>query len=273
MADHDYLPVGVTWRPEVGGYAYFSPSAGWVKVDNEHLNRYRVDFRWVLQNVARQIRVLRTIEPRCLVDDHLWELGPAWIGHRRHMTPVWLGRRLGHPAILRAATSALRERANGRTGLLLITGIGLPSYVTMPGKPVVASIRSCLAAGAGFSLDAGILASLLGGNVPARGQEPLEIIGDGRTVWFYGEKYEFPRGDTQRRVIVHLYEKYLEGVYAVPAAEIIADLNLGEKIRIDKLFKGSRAWNSLLTMRSGLCSFCWPDKDVDVGGEKGVAAG
>jgi hypothetical protein len=86
-----------------------------------------------LQNVARQIRVLRTIEPRCLVDDHLWEVGPAWIGPRSHMIPVWLGRRLGHPTILRAATSALRERANGRTGLLLITGRGLRCHVSPAG--------------------------------------------------------------------------------------------------------------------------------------------
>jgi hypothetical protein len=177
------------------------------------------------------------------------------------MTPVWLGRRLSHPGILGSAASALRQRTNGRTGLLLITGTGLPSCVTMPGNPVVASIRNCLAAGAGFRLDAGILASLVGGNLPARGQQPLEIIGDGRTVWFYGEKYEFPRGDKQRRVIGYLHEQYVAGVYEVPQAQIVADLELADNIRIDKLFKGSPAWNRLLTMRTGMCAFCWPDED------------
>jgi hypothetical protein len=260
-ADHDDAPVTLSWRDDVGGYAFFSPSAGWVAVENERLVRYRADFTWVLRNVARQIRVLRTVEPRCVVDGHLWEVGPAWIGHRRHMTPVWLGRRLGYPGILSAAASALRHRTNGRTGLLLITGTGLPSCVTMPGNPVVASIRNCLAAGAGFRLDAGILASLVGGNLPARGQQPLEIIGDGRTVWFYGEKYEFPRGDKQRRVIGYLHEQYVAGVYEVPQAQIVADLELADNIRIDKLFKGSPAWNRLLTMRTGMCAFCWPDED------------
>ena len=270
-ADHDDAPVTLSWRDEVGGYAYFSPLVGWVKVENEHLTQYRVDFEWVLKTIARQLRVLRTTDPKCLVNDHLWEVGPAWIGHRRHMTTVWLGRRLGHPANLSAAISALRERANGRTGLLLISGDGLLSYVTMPGPSVVASFRSCLAASAGFSLDAGILGSRLGCSAPARGQEPLEIIGDGRTVWFYGEMFEFPRGDTQRRVIVYLRGKYLEGVYEVPAAQIIADLDLAEKTRIDKLFKDSPAWNRLLTMRSGMCRFCWPDVEAGGRGSEVVA--
>lgn len=272
MADHEDAPVLLTWRDEVDGHAYFSPFAGWVKVENERLARYRVDFPWVLTNVARQLCVLRTIDPRCLIRDHLWEVGPAWIGHRRMMTTVFVGRRLHQSDILDAAIPALRERANGRTGLLLITGNGLPGYVTLPGKPIVASISSCLA-GASFSLDAGILASRLGGNVPARAEEPLEIIGGGRMVWFYGEKYEFPRGDKQRCAINYLYGQYQQGVYNVPTAQMIEDVKeLTATTRIDKLFKDSPAWNRLLTQRNGMVSFCWPDEEVDGGGEEAAAA-
>jgi hypothetical protein len=48
IADHDDVPVRVTWRPEFGGYACFSPSAGWVKVESERLRLYRIDFAWLL---------------------------------------------------------------------------------------------------------------------------------------------------------------------------------------------------------------------------------
>ena len=32
---------------------------------------------------------------------------------------------------------------------------------------------------------------------------------------------------------------------------------------IDKLFNGSPAWNRLLTLRTGMCSFCWPAAAAD----------
>ena len=131
LADHDDEPVSLTWRDDLNGYAYFSPSVGWVKVEHERLKQYRVDFPWLLAILARQLRVPHTIEPRCLVDDHLWEMGPAWIGHRKHTRPVYLGRRLHHPEVLEAACQALRQRANGRAGLLLITGTAPPSYATI----------------------------------------------------------------------------------------------------------------------------------------------
>jgi hypothetical protein len=258
MADHDDLPVHVTWRPDFGGYAYLSPSAGWVKVENEWLTRYRVDFAWLLANLSRQLRIPRTIEPRCLLKDVLWELGPAWIGHRKHMTPVFLGRRLRQRDVLQAACDALRQGANGRTGLLVTTGATPPAFVMIPGQPVVISLRDCLVIGAGLTVDADNLASRLGGSVPERTQQPLQIIGEARVVWFYGEKFEFPRGEKQRRVIAYLHEQYLQGIYEASAASIIADLDLADGTRIDKLFNGSSAWNRLLTLRSGICSFCWP---------------
>lgn len=263
MADHDDLPVHVTWRPEVGGYAYFSPSAGWVKVENERLIRYRVDFDWLLASLSRQLWIPRTIEPRCLLQDVLWELGSAWIGHRTRMTPVFLGRRLRHCSVLEAACDALRQRLNGRTGLLLTAGAAPPAFVTLPGQPVVVPLRNCLVIGAGLSVDAGNLASRLGGSAPKCTQQPLQLLGEGRVVWFYGEKFEFPRGDKQRRVIVYLYEQCLQGIYEVSWAEIVAELDLPTSTRADKLFKDSPAWNRLLTLRTGMCSFCWPAAAAD----------
>lgn len=269
MADHDDLPVGVTWRAEFGGYAYFSPSAGWVKVENERLVRYRVEFRWLLATLARQLQIPQAFEPTCLVENVLWELGPTWIGHRKHMATVFLGRRLRHRDVIEAACHALRGRVRGRAGLLLTTGAAPSAFVTIPGQPVVVPLRTCLVIGAGLTVDTGNLASRLGGSPPARGQEPIEIVGDGRVVWFYGEKFEFPRGEKQRLVIVYLYEQYLAGAYEVPAAEILSELDLDT--RIDKLFKDSPAWNRLLTQRSGMVGFCWPDGERVASSEAAVA--
>jgi hypothetical protein len=179
------------------------------------------------------------------------------------MTPVFFGRRLRQRDVLQAACDALRQRANGRTGLLVTTGAAPPAFVTIPGQPVVVPLRNCLVIGAGLTVDAGNLASRLGGSMPKRAQQPLQIIGEGRVVWFYGEKFEFPRGEKQRRVVAYLHEQYLQGIYEVSVASIIADLDLAEGTRIDKLFNGSPAWNRLLTLHSGMCSFCWPAAVAD----------
>jgi hypothetical protein len=223
------------------------------------VRRYRVDFPWLLATFARQLRIPRTIEPKCLVKDGLWELGPAWIGHRKHMTLVFLGRRFHHRDVLEPACHALRERANGRTALLLITGVAPPPFAMIPGQPVVVPLRRCLVIGAGLTVDADNLANHLGGNLPARRQRPLQITGEGRVVWFYGEKFEFPRGDQQRRIINYLHDQYLQGICEVSPAQIIADLELPEKTRIDKQFRRSRAWDRLLTLRAGMLTFRWPE--------------
>src|SRR5512147_486128 len=57
LADHDDEPVSVTWRDDLNGYAYFSSSSGWVKVEHERLRRYRVDFDWFRRCVAAGVNI------------------------------------------------------------------------------------------------------------------------------------------------------------------------------------------------------------------------
>jgi hypothetical protein len=45
----------------------------------------------------------------------------------------------------------------------------------------------------------------------------------------------------------------------VAPAQVIADLQLPEKTRIDKQFRRSRAWGRLLTLRGSMLTFCWPE--------------
>lgn len=64
-------------------------------------------------------------------------------------------------------------------------------------------------------------------------------------------------------MVAYLHEQYLQGIYEVSVASIIADLDLAEGTRIDKLFNGSPAWNRLLTLRTGMCTFSWPAVAAD----------
>lgn len=88
---------------------------------------------------------------------------------------------------------------------------------------------------------------------------PILILGVGREVRFYGEVFRFPKGVEQRQIIVFLHERYQQGELWVSNEAILAELNLGGT-RVRDKFKKSPAWGRLLTERSGLIGFCWPDQ-------------
>ena len=52
-----------------------------------------------------------------------------------------------------------------------------------------------------------------------------------------------------------MYTKFLEGVFSVSTAEIVAELDLGENTRIRDLFRKNPAWEILLSERGGACKF------------------
>ena len=84
----------------------------------------------------------------------------------------------------------------------------------------------------------------------------LEVFADGREVRLHGVKYEFPRGDMQRRVIMLLYTAYVDGEIKLPTARIVSELDFDPKTRMRDLFKGNRAWGRLLNEQGGICGFC-----------------
>ena len=54
--------------------------------------QYRVDFEWLISAIAGAAGVAARQRRACLVDDQLWDLGDARLGHK--MRPVLFARRL-----------------------------------------------------------------------------------------------------------------------------------------------------------------------------------
>ena len=84
----------------------------------------------------------------------------------------------------------------------------------------------------------------------------LQVFGDGREVHLQGEVFSFPRGDTQRRVIMLLYDAYLKGETKVLSSRIVTELDLGPSTRLRDVFKRHPAWGRLLSEAAGMCGFC-----------------
>lgn len=253
MADHDDLPVVVTWCPEVGGYAYFSSSAGWVKVDNEGLTRYRVDFDWFLRFIAAAVKVTGVWRWQCLVPEILWDLGDAWIGKRK--ATVLLGRRLSTSGTFDEICDALTRRVGRPPGVLLTTTRRLARHVRLPGQHRILALGDCLRGdGTGFHLDLDVIGGVFAGLLPQRTPQPIEASADFRIVSAKGETFAF-RGDKQRQVIEYLHERWLDGVERVSIAEMMDDLGFPIETRLRDLFKKHPAWKKLLKEEGGSAWF------------------
>jgi len=253
MADYDDLPVHVTWRAEVGGYAYFSPSAGWVKVDNERLTRYRVDLDWFLGFIAAALKVTGPQRWQCLVPDILWDLGDAWIGKRK--ATLLLGRRLSTSRTLDGVCDALARRAGRPPGVLLATTRRLARHVRIPGQHQIIALADCLRGDeTGLSLDLDVIGGVFGGLRPQRTAQLIEANADFRIVRAKGETFMF-RGDKQRQVIEYMHERWLDGVEQVSTAEMMDDLGFPIGTRLRDLFKKHSAWEKLVKEEGGSARF------------------
>ena len=114
LADHDDVPVTLSWSAEARGYGYFSPTAGWVTVPDDRLTRYRADMPTVISAVMSTADLSRRAEARPLVPGLLWEVGELRLGRRTHRVPIWFGRRLHDPTVWRQIKDVARNSAAPR---------------------------------------------------------------------------------------------------------------------------------------------------------------
>lgn len=257
LADHDDVPVSLVRSADGSGFGYFSPTAGWVKVVDSSLVRYRVRPEHLAALFGAQLGVAGRTQVLPLVPDHLWEIGAARIGRRAHRTPVLFGRRISDPAVWHRMKDALRARPSPHLRILLTSTPAERLPEDVPSSVRVIWLPHVLVAGAGLVVDPEILAARLDGAQPRVVPDgPIEIIGGGKEVRLYGKSFLFKKGVTQRRIVTFLYERYLNGELQVSTDEIVAELELRDGARIRDLFKKSPAWNQLLTERNGMCGFC-----------------
>ena len=71
QADHDDAIVSLTWSSELGGYAYFSPAVGLVRIDDDRLRRFKLDILWFLQWIASHLGFGAGARQVCLIPDRL----------------------------------------------------------------------------------------------------------------------------------------------------------------------------------------------------------
>ncbi len=264
-ADHEDVPTAATWCPDRGAFGTFTAGAGWVPLPDMQLARYVLQIEQVLGCVIEAQRRAPGADIACIVPDFLWDLGDVRLPGRAHHVQLWFARRMAHPGVWQQIKGAVRARPPARQRIILTsTRLDHLPESAIP-RHAILSLHDVLAGQGDVRIGPEVLAAYLDGVPTGAAGGELLVIGDGREVHLRGEIYRFPKGDTQRRVIMHLYAAYLEGEVQVPTARIIAALDMDLSTRLRDTFKHHPAWGKLLNEKAGLCGFCLEPTDQAAG--------
>src|SRR5262249_45169044 len=92
-------------------------------------------------------------------------------------------------------------------------------------------------------------------------QAALVVSAGGTHARLLGRTFRFKRGTKQQKIIQYLFEQYSAGRRWVPSAEILEELELGDRSRIRDIFKLKEAWGVLIKEQDRMCGFCLPDDE------------
>jgi hypothetical protein len=256
--EDDDAPVALTSSDDSRWLGYFNPLSGWVSIDPTRLNRYRVDPEAVAGRLLGQTRRSSQARESSEIDE-IWTLGELRVPGRRRRVSVLLLRRISDPIVWQRVRKWLLQNPTHDQRVLVCAAPAdrLPDDARFTNA--ITSLADVIASDGAFKLEPNAIAARLDFAVAAvQPAEPLVILGDAREVRLYGRVFRFPKGETQRRIILVLYQHYLNGDHRIATATIVADLDLPAPTRLRDYFKRSKpaVMGHLLWEKGGLCGFC-----------------
>lgn len=251
LVDHEDEPVHLIWSPEHRAYGYFSPTAGWVSVPGDQLATFRVNFSKLIGQLVERLDLSPRTAPVELVPELLWEVGDARLPGRSKRTAVWIGRRLGDPAIWRSFIDAARKRpAPGLRVVLSLTPRNrLPTDVHL-GHTLI-DVRD-VADHNGLA----VVPDLLAARIAAGSQLSDDLItmaADGASLTVRGTRHAFP-GSKQRAIIRQLYDAWKSGHPELLTAEVLETAGYSTSVNtLAKAFSGRPEWRDFIREENGRC--------------------
>ena len=251
LVDHEDEPVSLIWSPEHRAYGYFSPAAGWVSVPGDQLAMSRVNFSKLIGQLVERLDLSPRTASVELVPDLLWEVGDARLPGRSKRTAVWIGRRLGDPAIWRTFIDAARKRpAPGLRVVLSLTPRNrLPTDVHL-GHTLI-DVRD-VADHNGLA----VVPDLLAARIAAGSQLSHDLItmaADGASLTVRGTRHAFS-GSKQRAIIRQLYGAWKSGHPELLTAEVLETAGYSTSVNtLAKAFSGRSEWRDFIREENGRC--------------------
>lgn len=256
LADHDDVPVSVTWSQQDQTWGYFSPTAGWVTVPEERLISYRLNFESLLPRVVANLYAAKTVPCRPIVPEHLWEMGDVQLPGRPQRASLWIARRLTDRAVWTFFAEAIRKRpAPGMRIVLSLTPTDRLEKDIHLGHSIVA-LRDVALATDPLVVDPAILAARISGGA-RRDDQLISIAGEGGVVTVREKTYRFS-GVKQRSVIRSLYAAFETGEPTCVTAQVLEAADYSGSVNtLAKAFAGREDWRDFIAEEGGRCwMFC-----------------
>ncbi len=252
LADHDDVPVSVTWSAEHGAFGYFSATAGWVAVPADRLAMHRIVFDKLLRQLVAPLFASKRIPLTPLLPNLLWEVGDVKLPGRSKRAPLWIGRRFADAGVWGQFAGIIRNRpAPGlRIVLSLTPGDRLPAGI-LNGHAII-PVRDVAQAANGLAIDPDLLAARV-----ASGAQPSDALitmaADGASISVRGKRYKFSTVK-QRAVIRQLFEAWQSGDPERLTAEVLVKAGYGDKTNIlGKAWSGRKDWREFIAEKDGRC--------------------
>ena len=254
--DFDVGCVQPEWDPEKKCYVYFSPVAvAWVRVPDEHMKSYILDRQWFCRQIQDRLEIPPKKAPRCLLEDYLWDLGPAWIG--RNKVSILLCREMFHTAAFDQVHDLLRDRTDiPLPAVALCASLNMSRHAVFPGGIPIQPLDACVTETRwGFGLDKEVLENALFRKTgTSRGYSPIEHNFDYSSIRVGGREFVF-RGLRHREIMRILIRDFHAGRKKSHVQAVLEEAD-SKATSIPRAFKGSKNdWAELIGYGDG--GYCW----------------
>ena len=253
MADHDDVPVAVTWSPDHRAFGYFSPTAGWIVVPADRLSTYVLAFEKLLPHMLAPLFASKHRSVVPLLPDLLWEVGEVQLPGRAKPVPLWVGRRLGDAGVWKQFAGLTHTRA--APGLRIVLGFTpggrIPAEI-LNGHAII-SVKDVARHADGLVIDPDLLAARVASGA-ASTDALITVVAAGAVVTVRGKRYKFT-GSKQRAIIRQLYEAWESGEPERLTTEVLEIAGYRDSVNtLGKAFSGNRDWKTFIGEGRG---YCW----------------
>ena len=188
LADHDDVPVTVTWSAEHRAFGYFSATAGWVTVPADRLAMYRISLRQTPASAGGGSLRIEAHNADALLPNLLWEVGDVGCPDAANAC------RYGSAADLLIRKSGagspkpfVHARRRGLRIVLSLTPADRLSVESVQGHSII-GLRDIVDHARGLVVDPDLLAARIASGSPSSGAL-ITMAADGAAIAVRGKRY------------------------------------------------------------------------------------
>ena len=251
MSNEGEAPVALLWWPETSSFGYFDSSVGWIAVDPQRMESFRLNVPLFADRLLAPLERVGGANQVELVPGYIWEAGTYRLPQRKTPVPIWIARCLASPSGEKLFVAAARRRPS--PGLRLVINLGDQIAAKLPRAPghEIVDVLSVMDSSDGAMIDANILSTLLAHGPDVTG--PVHMSAEGGSITVHGETHLFS-GGKQRAVVRILLEAWQAGSPTCLTDAVLTTVEAGDSVRrLSELFKGHPTWKEIIREKAGRC--------------------